>query len=261
MIVLATAFAVTPGDAAPDRPVSGSRTRAKSASKSKSKSASKSKSKHRRSRRKHRRGRRRGALHDFKTKRYYDGMPPGFTWPPTAAMADAGKACEAELDRAGVKWTHVKRSGRIADPIEVTDHVLAGVTYTNWFGPKASTKMECQLALALLRIGPELRALGVREVQYGQVFDWSHIDTIHGRKLSRHAVGLAMDIGAFVDDSGRVVKVLHNYQRGDSLLLSLEELFEANVNFHNLLTPRIDPAGHSNHFHVEAVASFRRPGV
>jgi hypothetical protein len=193
------------------------------------------------------------------SKRVYDGMPPGFDWPVTRAMTEANKACEAKLDRAGQKWERAKALGRIANPINVTDGMIAGVKYTNWWGEKANTTMECQLVLALVTIAPELRALGVREVKYGQVYEWSYVRATYGRMLSRHAIGTAIDIGAFVDDSGREVKVSHAYKQKDNLLLALEQLFVASAHFHNVITPKNDPVGHDNHYHVEAVVDFRPP--
>jgi hypothetical protein len=191
-------------------------------------------------------------------KRDYDGLPPGFSWPPTRAMDDAGKVCERKLDGLGVKWEHAKRPGRVADPIVITDGMLGGIKYTNRFGPKASSTMECQLGLALATIGPELKGLGVREVKFGSIYDLSYIRTFRGRELSRHAIAVAMDIGAFVDDTGREVSVEKSYKDGDSLLIAVESLFTATGEFHNIITPKNDPISHYNHFHVEAVVSFLR---
>ncbi len=190
-------------------------------------------------------------------KRVYDGLPPGFTWPPNRTMDDAGKACEKKLDGLGVKWQHVARQGRIADPIEITDMKLGGIKYTNRF--KSSSTMECQLGLALAIIGPELLGLGVREVKFGSIYDLSYIRGINGRELSRHAIAVAMDIGSFVDDTGREVTVEASYKTGDNLLLAIERLFIANAEFHNIITPKNDPISHYNHFHVEAVVSFKAP--
>ncbi|MBS1120440.1 MAG: hypothetical protein H6Q90_2668 [Deltaproteobacteria bacterium] len=192
-------------------------------------------------------------------KRMYDGLPPGFSWPPSRAMDDAGKACERKLDALGVQWKPARRQGRIADPIVITDGMLGGIEYTNRFGPKASSTMECQLGLALATIGPELKGLGVREVKFGSIYDLSYIRTFRGRELSRHAIAVAMDIGAFVDDTGREVNVETSYKDGDILLTAVESLFLATGEFHNIITPHNDPISHYNHFHVEAVVSFLAP--
>jgi hypothetical protein len=186
------------------------------------------------------------------------GMPVGFTWPPSRAMVAAGAECETKLDRAGVKWEHAEAEGRIANPIFVRDMTFGGVKYANMFGSKGPFKMDCQLALALETIGPELHAIGVREVRFGSVFRWSQVRS-HGKTrpfLSRHGIGLAMDIGAFVDDSGRVVKVLEAYPKNDQLLLEIEQVVNANGNFRIMLTPKNDPVSHDDHFHIEARADF-----
>jgi hypothetical protein len=187
-----------------------------------------------------------------------EGMPVGFSWPPSRAMIAAGADCETKLDRAGVKWEHAEAEGRISNPIFVRDMVFGGVPYKNMFGSKGPFKMDCQLALALETIGPELHAVGVREVRFGSIFRWSHVRS-HGKTrpiLSRHGIGLAMDIGAFVDENGRVVKVLEEYPKDDPLLLSIESVVNANGNFRIMLTPKNDPISHDDHFHIEARADF-----
>jgi hypothetical protein len=195
----------------------------------------------------------------IEAKRVYDGYPPGYAWPPTRVMDEASRACEAKLDLAGVNWKPAKREGRIVDPIVISDMMLGGIKYTNNFGPKASSTMECQLALALAAIGTDLYSLGVREVKFGSIFNWSYVGSANGTVLSRHAIGVAMDIASFVDDSGRDVKVVESYKHGEPLLLSLEKMFVDGSVFHNVITPKNDPISHYNHFHVEAIVDFRAP--
>lgn len=189
------------------------------------------------------------------------GMPPGFSWPPTGAMLAAGKDCEAKLDRAGVTWERAEAEGRIANPIIVRDMTFGGIKYVNMWGSKAVNRLECQLALALETIGPELHAIGVREVRFGSIYRWSHVRS-HGATrniLSRHALALAMDIGSFVDDAGRVVKVIDEYPKGDALLLAIEQVITTNGNFRIPLTPKNDPISHHDHFHIEARSDFNSP--
>lgn len=195
----------------------------------------------------------------IEAKRVYDGMPPGFAWPVTRAMDTASRACEAKLDALGVTWKPATREGHIADPIVITDHMLGGIKYTNVFGPKASSTMDCQLAVALSAVGPDLRALGVREAKFGGIYSWSYVRSYNGNVLSRHAIGVAMDINSFVDDTGRDVRVVESYKRNDALLLAIETLFVEGSLFHNVITPRNDPISHDNHFHVEAIVDFRAP--
>jgi hypothetical protein len=252
MLRMALALAVVSAgvrvEAAPSKPEAGKRVK-KPAKASKRGGARRDKS-----------SRKKAFSRSIEAKRLYDGLPPGFSWPPTRPMEEAGRACEAKLDAMGVKWQHAAKLGRIANPITITDRMLGGIKYTNMFGDKASNTMECQLGVALATIGPELHGLGVREVKYGSIYDLSYIRTLRGgRTLSRHAIAVAMDIGSFVDETGRDVKVVTSYKDGDNLLLALEELFIASSDFHNVITPKNDPVSHYNHFHVEAVVDFRAP--
>jgi len=186
-----------------------------------------------------------------------DNMPLGFAWPPTPAMETASAACEGELTALGVHWKHAAPEGHIAGPIELTDEHVAGIQYTSkWRRPPHT--LDCQLARALVEIGPALYALGVREVRWGSIYRWSNVRT-QGREfpaLSRHALGLAMDIVEFVDETGRVANVEQHYTQGDPLLLAVEQAVNASGQFRIVLTPRNDPASHHDHFHVEANPRF-----
>ncbi len=180
-------------------------------------------------------------------------MPRGFTWPPTPAMQAAGKACEADLDALGVAWKRTVVEGRIAAPIEVPGGVLGGIKYTSkWRSPPH--RLDCQLARSLARIGRDLHAIGVREVRWGSIYRWSNVRTQGGELpyLSRHALGLAMDIVEFVDDTGRVANVLQHYNGGDPLLAGVERIVNGSGGFRIMLTPKNDPKSHYDHFHVEA---------
>ena len=189
-----------------------------------------------------------------------DNMPHGFTWPATPEMRAAGKACEADLDALGVTWKPAAPEGRMVDAVEVPDGVLGGVRYTSkWRSPPH--KLDCQLARALAQLGPELHAAGVREVRWGSIYRWSNVRT-HGATLpflSRHALGLAMDIVEFVDDAGRVANVQRDYLSGDSLLTGVEQAVNDSGRFRLVLTPRNDPKSHHDHFHVEANPDYAAP--
>ena len=103
-----------------------------------------------------------------------NNMPSGFVWPPSQLMTDAGKACEQGLDDAAVKWQAEEREGHIVDAVTITDGMLGGIAYLPVYG-KGPYKLDCQLALALETIGPELYALGVREVHFGSIYRWSTV--------------------------------------------------------------------------------------
>ena len=175
-------------------------------------------------------------------------------------MDAAAKTCEADLDALGVTWKRSAPEGRIAAPIEVPDGMLGGIKYTSkWRSPPH--KLDCQLARALAQVGRDLHAIGVREVRWGSIYRWSNVRT-QGSELpylSRHALGLAMDIVEFIDDTGRVANVEQHYNGGDTLLLGIEQLVNTSGKFRIVLTPKNDPQSHDDHFHVEANPDYTAP--
>jgi hypothetical protein len=195
----------------------------------------------------------RGARRTGAAKPTASNMPRGFTWPPSRAMLAVEAACERSLDAAGVAWHRATREGHIVDALTIDDATLGGITYTPVFG-KGPYKLDCQLALALVTIAPELAAAGVREVRFGSIYRWSQV-RVGGKTLntlSRHALGLAMDVVSFVDADGREARVARDYAAGDSLLLEIERTINASSAFRLVLTPKNDPISHKDHFHIEA---------
>jgi hypothetical protein len=180
-------------------------------------------------------------------------MPRGFTWPPSRAMLAAEATCERSLGAAGVAFHRATREGHIVDALTIDDATLGGITYTPVFG-KGPYKLDCQLALALVTLGPELAAAGVREVRFGSIYRWSQVRVGGKTKnaLSRHALGLAMDVVSFVDGAGREARVARDYTAGDPLLLEVERTIDASSAFRLVLTPKNDPISHKDHFHLEA---------
>jgi hypothetical protein len=180
-------------------------------------------------------------------------LPRGFTWPPSREMLAAEAACERSLTAAGVAWHRASREGHIVAALTIDDATLGGITYTPVFG-RGPYKLDCQLALALVTLGPELATAGVREVRFGSIYRWSKVRVGGKTKnaLSRHALGLAMDVVSFVDGTGREARVARDYPAGDPLLLEVERTIDASSAFRLVLTPKNDPISHKDHFHIEA---------
>ena len=130
---------------------------------------------------------------------------------------------------------------------------LGGIAYIGIYG-KGPWKMDCQLALSLETIGHDLYALGVREVHFGSIYRWTKVRVGGKTKnvLSRHALGLAMDVVSFVDDSGREAVVAKDYKKDDAMLLGIEQTIDNSGTFRLVLTPKNDPISHKDHFHIEA---------
>lgn len=186
-----------------------------------------------------------------------DNLPPGFAWPATPAMKAASNACEQSLADASIAFEAAPPEGYITDPIHVPAMEVAGIQLVRAYG-KGPVTFDCQLILALHKIGPELRQLGVREIRFGSVYRNSLV-RVHGETkpiLSRHALGLAMDIKSFVDDKGRVADVELDYLKGDELLHAIEDTVNRSTDFRIVLTPGNDPLSHSDHFHIEASVDF-----
>lgn len=189
-------------------------------------------------------------------------MPRGYAWPPSKQMLATEKACTEELTTLGVKFKPAKREGRIVSALTIDPDpdghiVLGGIRYKSaWRNPPY--KMDCQLALALHNFGADLHAAGVREVKFGSIFRWTNV-RVNGETrpiLSRHALGIAMDINSFTDETGREAIVKDHYPLGDPLLLAVESAVEASGKFRTLLTPKNDPVSHHDHFHIEVAVDF-----
>jgi hypothetical protein len=197
---------------------------------------------------------RKGQDQKQKSPRSKLNMPKGWQWPPTVEMQIEGRRCMDDLDRLKVKWKPAPKQGRIVTPVYVTDMKFAGVQLKHRY-EKGPYVMDCALARAWARdAGPALAQLGVVEVRHGQIFK---LRDVAGKKgvLSRHSLGLAIDVYAFVTEDGTVHDVLGDYTWGDDILLEIEARVTDTRAFRTLLTPGNDPARHYDHFHVEARAA------
>jgi hypothetical protein len=183
-------------------------------------------------------------------------MPPGWTWPPSPAMRAEGEACLKRLDALGVAWRPAPATRKVSTPIYVPDMVLGGVALVP-IGRKGPQVMDCQLARALADgAGAALTAAGVKALRFSSIHVYRTI--AHTRILSRHALGLAMDVYEIVDAEGVVHVVKRAYP--DAILLEAERRVNESGAFRGLLTPGNDPRRHDDHFHFEARSpSEKRP--
>jgi len=184
-------------------------------------------------------------------KRTKANMPRGFVWPPSKSMEAAADACELQLDELGVAYEAAPSAGKVVRPLRIGADI-GGVTYT----PLAGTNhtFDCQLVLTLANFAPTLQELGVHEVKFGSAYRYTKVRVGGKTKniLSRHALGIALDVYAFIDADGREANVHHDYKRGDELLHDIESAANGSGMFRLLLTPRNDPKSHYDHFHFEA---------
>jgi hypothetical protein len=185
------------------------------------------------------------------TKSTKPNMPRGFVWPPTKAMETAADACQLQLDELGVAYQPAKEIGRVVRPMTIGGE-LGGVAFTALYGN--NHVFDCQLVMTLANIAPKLYELGVREVKFGSAYRNTKVRVAGRTKniLSRHALGIALDVYAFIDADGREANVHKHYKRGDQLLHDVERAVNESGMFRLLLTPRNDPKSHYDHFHFEA---------
>ena len=180
-------------------------------------------------------------------------MPPGWTWPPSRTMKKIGSSCLAKLDAMGVKWKRARAVRKVSTPITIPSMELGGLELRSIWR-KGPFVMDCQLALALATYGPQLHDLGVRKLRFSRIYGYTPVRVDGKTKpfLSRHALGLAMDVYEFVDDQDRKHVVERDYLAGDPLLHQIEQTINDSGGFRLCLTPRNDPLSHHDHFHLEA---------
>ncbi|HTE54913.1 MAG TPA: extensin family protein [Kofleriaceae bacterium] len=197
-----------------------------------------------------------------KGPRHRANMPPGWIWPASRAMRADGKRCRKELTAMGVVWKRAPRQRKIAAPIYVPGMVLGGVKLTPTFR-KGPFVMDCHLALSLARAGEVMTQIGVRELRFSTIHEYRQI-RLRGAKrhpLSRHALGLAIDVFEVVLEDGQKAVVEKDYRKKEPTLLALERGIAASLDFRTPLTPGNDPRSHYNHFHLEARVDYEEQPI
>ncbi len=181
-------------------------------------------------------------------------MPVGWAWPPTPAMKAAGERCLARLEAAGVEHRRVAAVRKITTAVELPEMKIGGVALVPLRGP-GRDPLDCHLAAALAEVAPALRALGVRELQFRTRHRYRNVRKRDRstRILSRHALGLAVDVFAVAFDDGAVLRVESDWARAPRRLAGVVAVFEAaEAAFRTPLTPANDPRDHGDHVHLEA---------
>lgn len=178
-------------------------------------------------------------------------MPRGWSWPPNPAMSEAGDRCLEDLAAREIAYEGGEGK-KVNTPIVLPQMELAGIRLEpTW--RKGPFVMDCHLALALHEVAPKLHALGVTALRFSTIHDHRYVKR-NGRRtniLSRHAIGLAMDVFEVRLGDESVLKVRADYATAD-VLHEIEQVFAQSEQFRTPLTPGNDPKGHDDHFHLEA---------
>jgi hypothetical protein len=179
--------------------------------------------------------------------------------------AGPDEACHLQLRKAGVSFVKVlgERAPDVRLPIRLTGSV-AGVEIRGTGKNKATSYLDCRLALALVHWAPQLEAAGITRIDHYSIY--RHEAEVGGtHKLSAHATA------RFHLRDGRVLSVLDNWtdktkgadpcavrlqQGADEILLRTLVCGAARSGiFQTIVTPHHNP-DHDNHVHLEVSGSF-----
>jgi hypothetical protein len=192
-----------------------------------------------------------------------DHLPPrvaGSVLPPTERLEvqsprtiPGGVSCLLVLERLGIPHQVLGATEGIETPVKVSGEI-AGVSYR----PLARIPLvaDCRLVVALHRAGPYLRQLGIEEMQFSSAYRAR--SRMPSGKLSRHGIGLAIDVHAIrLREGGERLRVQDDFQRSladgctaPTLLNRLACVVLRQGLFDLALTPDYD-AAHYNHFHLD----------
>lgn len=202
------------------------------------------------------------AAHAGKRRTKHLNMPKGWAWPPSQVMKQVGAECTARLDELGVTWAPAPAARKVTTPIYVPSMEIRGLRLESIFR-KGPFVMDCLLARALAEVADGLRAKGVATLRFSTIHDYRTIRKKQRKYtiLSRHALGLAMDVYEIVFDDGNEIVVKKHYRRNRARLGELEELVRGSGFFRALLTPGNDRRSHHDHFHFEAAMKLPEPST
>jgi hypothetical protein len=181
---------------------------------------------------------------------YADGRPRPLAPELIAAEFPSGDDCLSQLHAVGVAFQVVSDKRGVSTPIALEGQI-GGVRYwTVGSGPMVS---DCRLALALAKVAPELRALGITAMRFSGAYSYRMARV--GR-LSLHAYGLALDVHEVIAD-GKSYVVARDFARGlangcasEAPLLNRLACRLAQLRlFQELLTPDSN-ADHHDHLHI-----------
>ncbi len=182
---------------------------------------------------------------------------------PVPGTVSPGASCHALLDRLGVRYSNGPASRGVVDPVTVTTPI-EGVhyRYASFTAAERPLLMDCRLAVALVRLGRELRSRwNIDTVQHIGIYNYRVIAGT--TRLSQHAYAMAIDIGGFRSATGTNYSVLTDFVETASSTCPLRSsnavdrvlkeiacwMYDSRT-FNIILTPNYNSA-HRNHYHVD----------
>jgi hypothetical protein len=171
-----------------------------------------------------------------------------------------GLTCLLRLRKLGIRHRPLSEVHLVNTPVELLGPV-GGVQYkATW---RARLIVDCRFALALHRAGPFFRALGLPIGYFSNTYRRHRKKSV--ARVSRHGLGLAMDLHRIRTRGGELLRVKRDYEKGlddacdnasRPALNRLGCLLKRHGVFDVVLTPDTNRA-HYNHFHF-AIIDFER---
>lgn len=187
-----------------------------------------------------------------KRRRKRANMPHNWSWPPNAQMKKVASECYAELTELGVDWKPAPRTKAVTAPVIVESMQFGAIKLSPTFR-KPPFVIDCHLAVALTRVSGALSNSGIAELRFSSIHDYRRV-RLRGRTLralSRHALGLAVDVYELVTKDGDKIVIKQDYAESDHAH-AMEAALRRSEIFRAILTPGNDPRSHYDHFHIEA---------
>ena len=185
-------------------------------------------------------------------------MPDGWKWPPTREMRREGKKCLDDLKTMGIVFEKSRKQRKITTPIVLPEMRFGSLLLTPTFR-KPPFVMDCRLARGLAQYAELITSLGVSELRFSTIYQYRKVRTRRGRgargALSRHALGLAIDVFELQLQSGARVVVKDEYWIHPTLIL-IELALRATGGFRAIISPSVDPVSHRDHLHLEIAVEY-----
>lgn len=174
------------------------------------------------------------------------GRAPRATTAPSPIPG--GATCLRELERLDVAFRPSEPVVGIATPIVLAGN-LGGIRF--YAADRRPFLADCRLVLALRKVTPDLRALGVSAVRFSGAYVYK---LTHPGRMSMHAFGLAADLHAF-EIHGTLLEVKRDFARGLGCREGMPVLNQlaCRVRAHGLFKEQLGPddnAAHFDHFHL-----------
>jgi len=186
-------------------------------------------------------------------------VDPRFHLPASKGFRD--RQCLRLLRALKISHSPLKAVKGVATPVRIHGNRIGRTRYIPRYSANEMV-MDCRLAVALFRANELFKVNHIEGLVFSNFYSYRQVEG--SGRLSRHALGLAVDIHGFVDDKGARLDVTTDYELGlgrgktcegraktykGRVMRDLACDLDASSLFESLLTPDYDQ-GHRNHYHL-----------